>query len=214
MTQPPNDAAELDRIRSLALDDPDRIAFESDPEAAARLVLYESFLEGSDLPGSNPDQAELELRRFVANAVAEARPSNIPAEAGWLHRLQHFLRPPLLAPIAALAVVIVAGVIWQTRPPEDAVFRDSDTAVGITLHDSAALEDGGYLLSWKPVEGADEYEIRLFAADLTELSTLGPISALELPVTPADDVADARFWQVVALQAGDAHARSVITALE
>ena len=214
MTKFPRDAAKLEHIRSLALDDPERIAFESDPEAAARLALYESFLDGSEVRGSDPDNAELELRRFVAGAVVGAQPRNTLDESRWFVRLRSLLRPRLLAPIAAVAAVLVVVVINQMGPTDDAVLRDSNADAEIILHEATALESGGYQLAWGPVEGADAYKIRLLSADLAEIRTLGPVTALEHVVTPADGVADARFWQLIALQAGDEHARSSITALE
>ncbi len=137
--------------------------------------------------------------------------------------IQSFFRwlvSPSLRPVAALAVLVVAlgaigGIRLLGRQSGDAIIlREGSTPASSTLAlgDVSRAPDGGFSLSWSPVEGADRYEVVLCGEDLVEMKRFDAGGASSF-VIPAEDAGAPLFWRVIASRQGDPIAQSRIRPL-
>jgi hypothetical protein len=120
--------------------------------------------------------------------------------------------------VAAAVILIVAiQQIWTAthHAPQELMLRGPGFEAVLPPQTSPPrpLENGGFLLAWQGVEGADAYHVIIYAADLSELVTLDAAGASQLEVDPADLPALAQddgelLWRVVVLRDGEELSRS------
>jgi hypothetical protein len=196
---------ELARILALPEDHPERVAFEQQPDSGAMLKLYQHFLEAPDMVGARTEEAELRLRELIDQQLPHAQPDTPADGPSWLERVSQFLKPSVLAPVAAIVAIAIGINMWQTQETPEPVLRNVNPSDSITLSAPTATDAGGFVLAWEPVLGADTYQVRLLAADLTVLHSLDPVNNPTVTVTNVtlDETGEVRYWQVVALQGGD-----------
>lgn len=203
----------FDRLLALPADHPERLEVDRCPRCSAALLAYDSFLQAPDIDGARPDAAESQMRAFVESHVTGSVGG---ASQPWRKRLQRLFRLSVLAPAAAVVVVVLVAVgMWRSREPVEPVLRDIGPATNIATHTPRPTSDG-FRLEWEAVPGADAYEVRLLRPDLSEAQRLGPIgtTAIDVSREALDAAGPVRFWQVVALEGGDELLRSAVEALE
>lgn len=108
----------------------------------------------------------------------------------------------------AAAAVIAAAVFVDLRPlrsrPDDVVRTGAARATLTLLVPAADQVLSNRQLSWQPVDGADEYEVRVSAADGGAVWTARvPSSAASIPQQVAMP-AGRYYWQVTAIRDGAA----------
>jgi hypothetical protein len=179
---------ELERVASLPPGDPLRRHVAECPRCSALVDSYMLFAspgDAADAPHVAAADARLAafLEREIGAAPAPApRPAVAPAPGrgpSWFERLT--LRPAFaLAAVAALA-------LWprgDSGPPVDAL-RGGPAAAALEVR-AARLDDAGLSVEWNTVGGADAYEVRVYAADLSELARLNANGDTVLAVSPSE----------------------------
>jgi hypothetical protein len=221
------DHSELAGIARLPEDDPRRREIDECPRCTARLVQYREFMTGQVPPGGDAEGADAHLAGFMNDVFdrqlgGSGTTPDAPERTGffdWLGRL--FAPRPALAGAAVLIVAIAAVVIWQPWTSDPRVVRNDDSsrrqpATIVTLPNSVS-GDGSVLLSWRPVAGADGYQIRIRTQELAELAVFGPNPdtsfTLNRDLLPAG-APETVWWEVVATRGGDEIARSLPSVLE
>lgn len=206
--------AEVAELAHLREDDPRVVEAMRSPRTRALLLRYREFLaEPAPMPGA--DFAAADARLAAALERELALPGTTPARRvittepreGWLHRL---LAPPMRPALAFAALAVVAGVVFvSTRPTprtgEPVMRGDTTRTMEARI---LASEPGRVTLQWSAVSGAERYELRFYASDLTERGRvdLGSQTRVELLTgeLPAGLVAgEVVFWQAVALRGSD-----------
>ncbi len=153
-----------------------------------------------------------------------------PNRRSWREHLAGLLRPPVLAPALAGAVVVLAILLIPGRTPTEPApqYRgaSSETAPEDTgdAHDfiataTTALADGGWLLEWRLPSETDRAVVILYAADLSELVRHEVTREHQLQLAASADheprfPAAARYWRVLGLQGTEEVARSTLQAFE
>ncbi len=207
------DLEKLGRMADLAVDDPERERFEASPDNAALLLAYHRFLSAPHVDGARPDDAEAEMRKFVASQTTSQVTAEAPGFFAWLNQ---FMRPGVLAPAAFVVMIAVGATLWQTRQPESTLLRDMNGAASLVLDAPELLPDGSLRVSWEQFDGADGYDIRFLAADLEELDRVESVPGMEMIVSPSTvaEFEEIRFWQLIGLAGGDELLRSRIETLK
>jgi Putative zinc-finger len=114
-------------------------------------------------------QAGSEVRAADTGDQAAARPR--PATT-WL-------------PLAVAATVLLAAGLWLAQPlfeTPDPVYRGAGDGTGV-LNVDVTHADDRVILNWTPVEGVDQYEIRVFSAGDPVFEQQSRETSLDLPVT-------------------------------
>jgi hypothetical protein len=181
------------------------------------LASYQDFLRAVPPEGADLGAADKRLGAFLdAHVVAGRSPSARLGGASFIRRMVDWRVSrwrPALAAFAAVAVVVVSVYTWQARRTEQPhVFRRATTN-DFALGPAELLSDKTVRLSWNAYEGADAYEVRLYAADLTDVARLGPLADTEVVVDlarvyPAGKPGTSLYWRVTALAARDEIATS------
>ena len=170
-------------------DEPRRRHLERCPRCQARLADYRDFLAG----GAPCPPAELKaamagldrsLRETVHGPAAEQRRPRAS-----ILRLDHPLLRGALA-VAALFLLLISLDVLPRKPLD----RTIRLRAGSGLPAPAAIQanpphptpDGGLEFSWQPVAGADDYEMRLLAPDLTVLDRRSSAGAARMRLEAAE----------------------------
>jgi hypothetical protein len=224
MSGDPVDRAErLAEMLDLPAGDPRREEFERSPANRALLKSYRAFLT----PGDGPPEADRALAKTLLDAridrelglgsasaeppapVRARAPADGPRPRPWW--------APALRPAFAFATLAVvgAGVWFAMRPASRApgelrgreVTGSGAPASVVTLRPSRTLPGGALELSWEPVAGAEGYEVRFFATDLSDLARIPAGAKSRLPLDPAHLPAGLHrgaivLWQVAAQSRG------------
>jgi hypothetical protein len=175
---------------------------------SAQLALFRRFESAQSRPEENPAIAEI---------VSKLRRSSPAAPVHWWKRA--IWRPQIwipgslgMAAAAALLMMVLIPRSGQLPPPmpgsEDVLRSTQIVAVAplgaVTMRPTA--------LSWKPVENADTYRVRLFEVDRTELwSATVPSPNAQIPLAVQNKVLRQKklLWDVTALdRSGHAIAQS------
>ena len=205
---------QLEAVAAWPDGDPRRRHLDGCARCRARLAEYRAFVAPPDVP----EHARLEeadarlaamLERELAVAPHPARAAVAARSAPWWSRL--FAPPSRPAWGLALTVlVIVAGGAWWASRPGTSVMRGARVRAGLETH--ASVSDSAVVLTWKPVEGAERYQVRFYSTDLAELATLSaPATRLDLRHGALPDPLPGGvtvLWQVAALRGGDTIATS------
>ena len=218
------DIEKIPEILELPVDDPRRIHLEECPRCSSALLTYRDFLKAEAAPGADTSDAEKRLSSFIQSKIddtssVKAADNNIfgasvtgevPERPGFPASIARtlFLRPVW---ITAALVLIAAGLMWWQPWTEDKpVLRGTSTTVETgRVIDLAApqLQDNGSMrLTWKPITGADSYQVYIYDQDLTELIRLAPVSEptidLRRSMLPSG-APENLLWSVIALDGGD-----------
>jgi len=170
---------ELARVRELPAGAPERVHAESCPRCRAALLALAEFERADEALPAEAGAARAHGRLdAVIESLTTAEPV-LPAPAaaprregpGWLARL---LTPPAYRFAAGFAVVaLVAAAAWLVaRGPAERLERGATSDAGAA---SVRVADGGWLLSWPAVEGADAYDVVFLAADLREVARVADV---------------------------------------
>ena len=205
---PPED---LGALAALPPDDPCRMAFESDPIAAARLRAYEEFMSPGPLPpGADLAAAEARLLAAIEAATASQAPAG--------RRPPSFRLAPALAVAAALVVAVGLWTQLARRDDRRAPILRGPSAPETTGSWAAhlvveSLGQGRVSLSWSPAPGATRYQVVFLSGDLSEVARVADVSApaivLDRASLPAGLVSGGTvLWRVGAYEGRDELARS------
>lgn len=170
---------ELARVRDLPADAPERVHAESCPRCRAALLAVAEFERADEALPAEAGAARAHARLdSVIESLTTAEPAvTAPVAAprregpGWLARL---LTPPVYRFAAGFAVVaIVSAASWfASRGPAERLERGgTGTVAAATVH----AADGGWLLRWPAVEGADAYDVVFLAVDLREVARVANV---------------------------------------
>ena len=203
---------ELEAVLVLPADDPRRRHAETCPRCRSRaLGLHEFKAAPDDVPAALLAEADAHLAATLRRELAldpPAAPARGPGATG---------RPRWRMPwrfawagVAFAAVAMVSVRAIQQRL-EDAprVLRGAPEHVAAAPGSlRAEAGEGGVTLTWSAAEGAEDYEVTLYSADLVEIVRLPPTSATRLVLTHADLGSKAAagapaFWRVTARAKGD-----------
>jgi hypothetical protein len=226
---------ELGELEGLPPDDRRSQHVEQCPRCRARLRSYREFMAEAGPPATAGERLAREavsaaLEREIFGATASQNPMAPPSS---LHRarrsfawLPEALRPPVLRPALAVAAVVLIGfgVVQVARQLGEG--GPTGTVRGGAGGDGAAamsvarvvLADGRPALSWTRLPAAEDYEVLLIGADLTELGrvAVGADSLLvlepgRLPAAAARE--SALVCRIVARRGGDEIGRSNLVPL-
>ncbi len=220
---------DIDLAESLPAGDPRRAHARECPRCRALLAAWRSFHAGQAPEGADPQHATERLdaclrREILAAPQAATRPArrpepsrprrgrNLPAA----RRLPPWpvLGRPGRAILAAAAVVLVCAGLWLVVGGPDGgmdrtILRGASDAPGPLLRLEAPewTADGGVRLRWRPVAGADAYEVLLQDGEASTLATIpsraaGQELSAELLAALAEEPRPL-LVQVAALAAGD-----------
>ncbi len=212
----PRDAA---TVAGLPDDHPLRAHARECPRCRALLDSYAAFATGDpgDVPAADLADADARLTRALANAIGAPAPAPTAARPAadrdpsvW-ERLWHPAMRPALA-FAALALVAGAIVWWPREGGHGgAPTMRGEARAGVLEVTRAEWADGTLRLAWRPVAGAEDYELRCFSSALAEIGRVGPltgdradIATSRLPAAAGDTL----LVRVVALAGGDPIATS------
>ena len=232
---------EITALAELEPGDPRRAHVDACPRCQAVLLSFREFLAAEPLPeGARPKQASKHLERVLQREIlgspspeaaseAAGNPAG-PTRRSWREHLAGLLRPPVLAPALAGAVVVLAILLFPGRTPTEPApqYRGSSsetTPAGTgDAHDfiataTTALADGGWLLEWRLSSETDRAVVILYAADLSELVRHEVTREHQLQLAASADheprfPAAARYWRVLGLQGTEEVARSTLQTFE
>ena len=208
------DVEQIEGLLALSDDDPRRRHLDECPRCKAVLTSYLAFIEANTAAGADPDAAEARLAGYLETVTGfspSRRAETVAGNDGFVSKLTRalFLRP---AWAAAALVVVAAGILWWSpwSQPER-VLRDTPQGVpgaGIPLDLHAPqIQPGNFiLLTWEPLEGAEEYQVRLYGEDLAEIVRFQPTEAPSLSLDRSklpEETPAVVLWRVAALQDGD-----------
>lgn len=189
--------ADLERVATLPPGDPSRRHVADCPRCSALVESYALFVEpGEAAAAPHVAAADARLTAFLAREIgvpalssapapASARPASARREGSWLERL---FAPPLRPALAfgAVAIVIAGVALWPRaagRAPSDAL-RGDPGAPTVAVRE-ARLDAAGLSVAWSAVAGADDYEVRVYSAELAELARLNANGDTVLTVPPS-----------------------------
>lgn len=98
------------------------------------------------------------------------------------------LQPWITAAAAAL-VLTVGGVAVFRQAPKPAEYRGGETAVEALVPPDAALPRQSFVLAWKPVPGAESYDLLVSTGELDTIASPKGLTTTEYQV-PADALAN------------------------
>lgn len=206
------DIERLGEVIELPAGHPDRMHSQTCPRCGSMLESYRLFTQAEPIAGSEVDGVRGALDAHIRRQAARWTPRGLspaaPAAPWW----RWLLRPLPMAVTAAL--VIAVGGLWRSLAPEPTVVRQDSAKPGAFRVDPAQVDAAGSIhLAWRPMEGADGYQVRIYGPDLSEIyrSANTPDTALTVTRTslPADLPATLDLtWRVFALVRGDVLASS------
>lgn len=199
---------DIGAVLALPPDDPIRLHSEACPRCKSLLASYVSFLDAESVEGNDLERVRGMLDARIRADAARWKPSKSPVAFWW----QLLLRPaPLLA---AGLVVIAAAVFWTSRDPDQGTLRDNTPQIeSFALEPAQIAENGSLQLSWSPMSGADQYQVRLYGPDFSEIFRSANTTATSMTVDPDRFAAKLPptldlTWRVYALSQGDVIATS------
>lgn len=203
------EAEQIGDVLEFPDDHPVRRHADTCPRCRSLVASYRSFMDAGPVEGSDVGRARDALDKRIRAAASHWKPAMAPGRS---FRWQALLRPaPLLA---AGLVVVAAAVFWTSRGPEEGSLRDSAPEVqSFALNAAEVLPNGSIHLSWSARTGADQYHVRIYGPDFSEVyrsaSTADTSldidrSALPANLPPTLDLT----WRVFALSQGDVIATS------
>lgn len=181
---PPED---LERVAALPPDDPLRRHVAACPRCSALLDTYALFVDpgaAADAPHVAVADARLTafLAREIGGAPAPARPA--PARGSWLERrFGPALRPALA--FGAIAIVVAGIALWPRaagHAPSEALRGGPGVPAPVVRE--ARLDATGLRVAWSAAPGADDYEVRVYSAELAELARMNANGDTVLTVSP------------------------------
>jgi hypothetical protein len=200
---------QLAELAALPKDHPDVQAVRSDPERWARLIALRAFLHPADVPdGARTEDAVAHLRDAVRDALDRA-PSDVarqvraaPVERRSMASWFTGWRPALAV---AAALVVVGALLLPRLTERSGTLRGNGDAMIETIAPVITAE--GVRFSWRRVNDADQYELRLLHADLSAaapaVSTADTAATLPRShLAGIEGAAAPAFWRVIALRAG------------
>lgn len=203
------DVTEIGAVLELPADHPARRHAETCPRCKSLVASYRSFVAAEPVDGAELERVRGFLDARIRADATRWQPSRPPVRA---FRWQSLLRPmPLLA---AGFVVLLAAVFWTTREPEQSTLRDSAPQVeSFALQPAQIAADGSLQLAWSPMSGADQYQVRLYGPDFSEIFRSANTTATSLTIHPDRFAAKLPptldlTWRVFALSQGDVIATS------
>ncbi len=211
----------IEKVLRLPPDSPRRRHLEECPRCSSMLLLYRNFMAGEEVSGSDPIDADARLEAFMRNAMNAGTDAGGVKDRSRLARLAYTLASgPALA--AAASVLIIAAVLWWSPwSSQEPVLRGGGegppASRPVSLLAPQTLEDGAVMLSWRSLEGADEYLVRLRNSGLEEIASFGPspdtVLVLRRSMLPEETKAEV-FWRVIALTGGDETGRSAPASID
>ena len=214
---------DVERVLASPPGDPHRAHARECPKCGALVAAFELY---RDAPGpvtaAEADEAEARLKAFIAREIGaepEAEPERAAARAA---APRHAPRFSWLQPALAFAgVAIVAAVLLWPRPtagPAHVMLRGTPSLSAHLALDFARVEAGHFTARWAATAGADRYEVRLYAADLSKLGSLAATdTSLDLDARTLPFMLDPNrkvLVRVVALSEGKEIATSTPQPLE
>ncbi len=192
---------ELAAVVELPGSDPRRVHVATCPRCSALLATYTRFIEPGAAPDApHVDAADALLSEFLARtigvptaaatrpvpATVRARPRPETRKPWWAALFAPAMRPALGFVVAA---IVIGGVlVWPrmvTHGPTDTVRGGTpDANVPKVRIEEAMISREELFVKWEAVEGADDYEVRIYSRSLAELATLktgGPSATLNRP---------------------------------
>lgn len=202
------EAEEAGTVLELPVDDPARAHAETCPRCRSLLASYRAFVEAALAEGSDLERVRGMLDARIRADASRWKPARAPARASWW---QVLVRP---VPILAAALVVTAAVVfWSTHRPEESSLREgTKESPAFALNPAQVAPDGSIHLSWSAMAGADQYQVRLYGPDFSEIYRSANTSSTSLSVDrsslpnlpPSLDLT----WRVYALLQGDVIATS------
>lgn len=211
---------EIATVLGLPPDDSRRRHLEECPRCASRLLLYQRFLSAAEAPGADSEGADLKLEAAMREAIYGAAASAEPAPPSLARRRSraNAWRPVWAA--AAALIVIAAALWWRPWSPDRTMLRSGEEGTGVRavrLLEPERLDHGAIRLSWRSLNGADGYVIRIRDLDLEEIARFGPLPdttfVLQRSMLPPGTGSPV-LWRVIALRSGDEIGRSGPASLE
>jgi hypothetical protein len=202
------DIERIEEVLALPADHPERRHVDTCPRCTSLAASYRSFVEAQPDEDAGLDQARVVLDTRIRDdarrwSPPQAARSPLSRASMW----DVFRRPAFV--VAFVSAVIAAVAVFTLRSPERETFRGSRTqATGFVLHPADIAADGTIHLSWEPVTGANEYQVRIYGPDMSEIYHSSPAAETSLTlsrsVLPGDLPASLNLtWQVDALTQGD-----------
>lgn len=96
---------------------------------------------------------------------------------------------PWIAAAAAALVLTVGGVAVFRQAPKPAEYRGGETAVEALVPPDAVLPRQSFVLAWKPVPGAESYDLLVSTGELDTIASPKGLTTTEYQV-PADALAN------------------------
>lgn len=201
------DVERIGEVLKLPSDHPDRRHADTCPRCASIAASYRDFVTAEGLADSGIEQARPALDAHIRDGAARWSPPGTTSSAARASQWFGFRRPLVL--VTSAAVVIAAVALWRMQRPQDDVLRDgAATHAPFALNEAEVRADGSIRLSWTPMPGADQYQVRIYGPEMSEIyrsaatsETMLTIdrSALPARLPPTLDAT----WQVDALAGGD-----------
>lgn len=186
--------------------DPRRREAEACPRCAAECIAHARFLEGGPAAeGADLADARRRLGAFVAREIIGEPGGAVADRAARARRpgrwWQAVPRPAwaLAVVIGGLAITLVRLQPWREDPIvlRGATKPGEEAAALIKVLPATALRDGGVLLRWQPVAGAEGYEVSLLTAGLEPVLSRRTARDTTLQLDPASLRAAAGAEQVL-----------------
>lgn len=203
------EAEQIGNVLEFPDDHPVRMHAETCPRCRSLVASYRSFMDAGPVEGADIGRARDMLDKRIRAGASRWKPAMAPGRSFWWQAL---LRPaPLLA---GGLVVVAAAVFWTSRGPEEASLRDSAPETrAFSLDPAEILPNGSIHLSWSAMTGADQYHVRIYGPDFSEVYHSANTSDRSLEIDrsalPADLPATLDLtWRVFALSQGDVIATS------
>jgi len=214
------DVEEIPVVEALPDDDERKRHLKSCPRCSSLALLYERFMAGKRVAGADPDQAEGVLAETVRRALAGQKDlleKQKPEGPGGRFRFPGWLRPVrarlALAGALVLAAVVVAALIFYppSSPQGPGLLRGGGSPQGAPRLEVYAVEEGGVVLRWRAMPGADSYLVEARDASLRVLGRFGPVTGTSLSLSPEELLGGEYgelYWQLIVLGQGDTLSRS------
>ena len=223
----------LEALLALPAGDAKRRHVESCPRCRARLLALAEFVSApADVPEALLAEADAHLAKVmrrelaldpVAAPIAPAAPiasvasgaTSAPGAPAVRERIAPRWRMPWAWVGAGVAFATVAFL--SVRAIEDRLTDAPPVLRGAPERTLAAPEGlraeagtGDVTLTWSPSAGAEDYQVTVYAADLTEIVRLPPsadttvvVTRADLPPSTAGKTGASAFWRVTARAKGD-----------
>jgi hypothetical protein len=205
------DVERIEEVLALPPDHPERRHAETCPRCVSIVASYRSFVAAEPDEDAGLDRAQPALDARIREEAGRWIPHK-PALRSSRSLWDVFRRPAFVVALATLVIGVIA--VWTMRSPERETFRGNETKTAeFVLHPSVVGADGAIQLSWAAVAGADQYQVRIYGPDMSEIYRSSPAAETSLTLSRSSLPADLPSaldltWQVYALAQGDVVASS------